>query len=291
MVNSTVPRKQFNNFILFGLFGLVVVALAQWLLFPRRIILVRFDWDQRRGFQRSEILGPVLYRRETIYRRKVGKLLADEAKPWIAAELKKRGWQSGRGEIAIRTLGFVPICLGLDRTVQWRVYDPQETSLMEASLGCQPQRLKRILAAGADANARDQEGHTALIYAIKDSTSCAETVGILLSTSIDVNAKDKMGRTALSWAVSNVVHPEIVNQLIRAGADVNAQDQEGTPVLIQAISAGGDESAAAQAAKLLIDGGANLNAKDSEGHTALHVAEAMHRDAIWEMLRQAGALR
>ena len=46
---------------------------------------------------------------------------------------------------------------------------------------------------------------------------------LLLSKGADVNAKDQSGYTALSWASSGG-HSEIVRLLFQKGADVNAKD-------------------------------------------------------------------
>ena len=54
-----------------------------------------------------------------------------------------------------------------------------------------------------------------------------------IKTGADIDAKNNEGRTALMIAASENAKPEILSVLIEAGADVNAKDNEGnTPMSI-----------------------------------------------------------
>lgn len=55
--------------------------------------------------------------------------------------------------------------------------------------------VKALVAAGAEVNAKDEDGRTALMEAADRDNS--ESVKILISAGAEVNAKDKEGRTAL----------------------------------------------------------------------------------------------
>nr|WP_253308811.1 ankyrin repeat domain-containing protein [Rickettsia endosymbiont of Ceutorhynchus assimilis] len=65
---------------------------------------------------------------------------------------------------------------------------------------------------------RDEKGRTALHYAID-----AKTVRLLIEKGADVNAKDVGGYTALHLAVAEKCL-ETVRELIKSGADVNAEE-------------------------------------------------------------------
>jgi ankyrin repeat protein len=62
----------------------------------------------------------------------------------------------------------------------------------------------------------------------------------LLDAGAEVNATDDDGFTALLLA-STWGHPEVVHLLIKAGADVNAQDKDGATELMHASQAGHTE--------------------------------------------------
>ena len=81
----------------------------------------------------------------------------------------------------------------------------------------------------------------------------AEKVRALLDAGADVNAKDEHGATALMYALGGEgkLYPAIAKVLLDAGADVNAKAGNGvTAVMLAAFS--GD----AELIKLLLDAGA-----------------------------------
>ena len=83
------------------------------------------------------------------------------------------------------------------------------------------QAVKDLLDAGADLEARDSLGCTALHNAASDGT--AETVNAIINAGADIEARDKDGWTPLHWAASNST-VGIVNVLLEAGADIEARD-------------------------------------------------------------------
>lgn len=81
--------------------------------------------------------------------------------------------------------------------------------------------IKELIEAGADINARDNKGKTALMYALT-----SEKTKLLLEAGADVNARDNEGKTALMYAKSM----EQIKILLKAGADINARDNEGNTI-------------------------------------------------------------
>ncbi len=81
----------------------------------------------------------------------------------------------------------------------------------------------KALRSGANVNARDNDGMTALMQAAGTN---AESVKILLKAKADPNAKDDEGATALIWSAREG-YPETVIALLNAGADVKARDKNG----------------------------------------------------------------
>ena len=83
-------------------------------------------------------------------------------------------------------------------------------------------KANAMLQGGADSNARDASGATALMLAA--TAGNLEIVKTLLAGGADVKATDELGWTALMKAVYNSDldqgFPEVVQALIEAGADV-----------------------------------------------------------------------
>ena len=76
----------------------------------------------------------------------------------------------------------------------------------------------------------------------------------------------------------------VIQALLDGGADVNAKDGEGNTALTWAANEG-----KVDAAKALIAGGAEVNIQNKSGTTPLTRALLYKRDAVAEVLRQAGA--
>lgn len=152
--------------------------------------------------------------------------------------------------------------------------------------------VQALLDKGADVNAKDKDGWTALMFAANNGH--ATIVQALLDRGADVNAKteDEKGATALmvtAWQG----HTAIVEALLDRGADVNAKAKDdGMTALMLAVMEG--HTATVQA---LLDKGADVNAKDKSGLTALMLAKSEgHTEIVVKLLivksfKKAGAKR
>ena len=90
------------------------------------------------------------------------------------------------------------------------------------------QKVKSLIAAGTDVNARDKDGNTPLHYAAKYGN--AKVVNALIAAGAHVDARDHQGNTPLAVAVDGR-RVEAIQPLTAAGADVNTRNNEGeTPL-------------------------------------------------------------
>ena len=150
-------------------------------------------------------------------------------------------------------------------------------------------RVRQLVDAGADVNAKDNNGWTPLRWAASEGH--ADAARLLVDAGADVNAKDNNGWTPLRWAASEG-HADVARLLVDAGADVNARglldwaaSHNRAEMARLLIDLGADVNArtsswrplhfaafgnSAKVARLLIDEGADVNAKDSGGRTPLH---------------------
>lgn len=125
------------------------------------------------------------------------------------------------------------------------------------------QGVINAISSGANVNAKDNYGWTALMRAARDGYT--EIVNALLKADANANAKDKYGWTALLLAAEKG-HTEIVNALIEAGAD-DVSINGGTTALLLAAQNGHAETVNA-----LIDAGAYVKAKNALGKMAVDYA-------------------
>ena len=140
-------------------------------------------------------------------------------------------------------------------------------------------RVQSLLSSGAEVNARDEEGSTALMFAALQADK--NMVQALLAAGADPNLRDANGETALLLGAGHSA--EIVRALLAAGADPNLADGEGQTALLAAAETN------AESVRLLIESGADVTHRDEFGVSALTIAEASGASEIATLLRSAGA--
>lgn len=140
-----------------------------------------------------------------------------------------------------------------------------------------------LLAAGADAEARDRLGRTPL--AVAAASGHVAKLRALVAAGANKNARDSAGRTPLMTAAAG--GPALwrpYRDLVSSGANMDLQDADGMTALMLASRAGFDDTA-----MLLITEGAALDVRDARGRTALHHAAAQGHDRMVGDLLQTGA--
>ncbi|MBR1778317.1 MAG: ankyrin repeat domain-containing protein [Alphaproteobacteria bacterium] len=175
----------------------------------------------------------------------------------------------------------------------------ERTPLMIASFAQSPEMIELLLQYGADVNAADKNGETALMQAVDNPAvvrvlvnrgadvntinrngenaltkalvrmkkynlpALAETVEILKKTNVNMNVKNKDGVPALSLAFTK---PEELKQLLETGADPNLRDNQGRTALMKSTY-----PVQVKSIELLLKHGADPNVTDNKGMTPLMI--------------------
>jgi ankyrin repeat protein len=142
-------------------------------------------------------------------------------------------------------------------------------------------KVAELLKQGADINATQADGMTALHWAVYHDD--ARMTAVLLGAGASAKAANRYGVTPLALACTNG-NGEIVQALLKAGADPNTAQTGGATVLMTAARTG--RLGPVQA---LLSRGADVNAKDRQGQTALMWAAAEGHADVVKALLAAGA--
>ncbi len=157
----------------------------------------------------------------------------------------------------------------------------EKPSLADAAEQRDRTLIRSLLDSGADVNAAQADGTTALHWAVYNDD--AETAALLVKRRANVNAANRYGVPPLSLACTNG-NADLVKLLLDAGADANASLQGGETVLMTAARAGSLETV-----KALLARGANPNARERRDQTALMWAAAEGHAAVVRALIDGGA--
>ncbi len=157
-----------------------------------------------------------------------------------------------------------------------------DTSLLDAVKRHDAAAVEALLTAGADVDAVQPDGATALHWAV--FLDDAPIVEQLLLAGATVDATNEYGVTPLSIACSNGSAP-LVERLLEAGADPNRPRPTGETPLMRAASTG-----SVRAVDALVAHGADVNRADPElGQTPLMWAISARRPAAAARLIAHGA--
>src|SRR5881296_2680688 len=157
----------------------------------------------------------------------------------------------------------------------------EKPSLADAAEQRDRTLIRSLLDSGADVNAAQADGTTALHWAVYNDD--AETAALLVKRGANVNAANRYGVPPLSLACTNG-NADLVKLLLEAGADANASLQGGETVLMTGAHAGDLETV-----KALLARGAKPNARERRDPTALMWAAAEGHPAVVQALIDGGA--
>ena len=141
--------------------------------------------------------------------------------------------------------------------------------------------VTRLIQAGANVNARDSIGYTALMWAANHYS--VDAAKVLIEAGADMNAKDNNGYTALMVTVGKGSF-DVAKVLIEAGADLNARNNDGETALMLTTYRNN-----ARSAKPFIEEGTDLNARNNDGKTVSMCAAMYNAVDVLALLIEAGA--
>jgi ankyrin repeat protein len=134
--------------------------------------------------------------------------------------------------------------------------------------------VRTLLDQGADVNAAEPDGTTALAWAAHRDD--LQTADLLIRHGARMDAANEYGVTPLALACVNRSAP-MVERLLKAGANPDVRQWTGETPLITCARTG-----AVEAIELLLAHGADVNARETQqGHTALmRAAAGRHAEAV-----------
>jgi ankyrin repeat protein len=153
----------------------------------------------------------------------------------------------------------------------------------DAAMAKDREAVKTLLKNGADANAAQGDGMTALHWASRNGD--AELVQMLLFAGANVKATTRLGGYTALLMAAEQGHANVIAALLSSGADPKAANALGTTPLMLAAAAGNP-----QAVTTLVENGAEIEAKEKTfGQTPLMFAAATNRVEAIKALVKAGA--
>ncbi len=166
------------------------------------------------------------------------------------------------------------------------VLDPStESPVADAAMRGDADAVRGLLAEGADVNAAQGDGMTALHWSARNGDP--SLADILLDAGADVHAGTRIGYYTALHMAGEVGAGEVVALLLDAGADPMARvDVAGSPTPLHFAAASGS----VRAVEALLDAGADANAtEESWGQTPLIFAASKGRTEAVRSLLAAGA--
>ncbi|SDC59330.1 hypothetical protein SAMN05428987_1936 [Paenibacillus sp. CF095] len=207
-----------------------------------------------------------------------------------------------------------------DSNVEEKAMTSADEQLFKAVEDSDTERIEQMIQAGANINAQDQSGRTAIMIATynNDSTSAK----VLIEAGADVNIQDDMKNTPFLYAgaegyldilkltIEAGADPAITNRyggtalipasehgyvdvvrelLTQTSVDVDHVNQLGWTALLEAIILNDGNAQQQETIQLLIDHGADVNIPDRDGLSPLSHAKNKGFKEIEDILVQAGA--
>lgn len=163
--------------------------------------------------------------------------------------------------------------------------DRGRTAVMAATHSNHPDIVEYLIAKGADLNIRDERSDNPLLYA--GAEGLLEIVKLCIVAGADTKLTNRYGGIAIIPA-SERGHVEVVRELLlNSDTNVNHINNLGWTALLEAVvlADGGPKHQAI--VQLLVDHGADINIRDKNGETALELATRRGLSEIVAILEKA----
>ncbi len=159
----------------------------------------------------------------------------------------------------------------------------QASTVIEAARSGDKEAVRALLKQGADANAPEGDGTTALHWAARAGD--AELVQMLLYAGANVKATTRLGAYTPLMMAAQAGHSAVVAALLTGGSDVKATSTTGTTPLMFAAQSGDPRTVT-----MLVEGGSDVDARETAmGQTPLMFAAAYNRVDVVKLLLARGA--
>ncbi len=153
----------------------------------------------------------------------------------------------------------------------------------DAAMAKDREAVKTLLKNGADVNAAQGDGMTALHWAARNGD--AELAQMLLYAGANVKATTRLGGYSPLMMAAEQGNADVIKALIAGGSDAKAANTMGTTPLMLAARSGNP-----QAVTTLVENGAEIEAREKTfGQTPLMFAVSMNRVDAIKALIKAGA--
>ena len=161
-----------------------------------------------------------------------------------------------------------------------------DRALIEATRRYDIEAARRLIAAGANVNAQDENRDSAFLLA--GAEGHLEILKLTLQAGADLASTNRYGGTALIPACHHG-HVETVRELLKTAIDVNHVNRLGWTALLETVILGNGGPAYVEITRLLVARGADVTLADRQGVTPLaHARQRGYRE-IASILETAGA--
>ncbi len=164
--------------------------------------------------------------------------------------------------------------------------DHNRSALLVAVYSRHTEVARALVVAGADVNRKDVEGNSPFLLAA--ATGQLEVVQLSLAHGADVGSTDGYDNTALIAACEHG-NTEVVKVLLKAGVAVDHVNGQGWTALLEAIVMGDGSARYEDIVQLLLDAGADANLADRDGTSPTrHARERSYKTIVKMLMRERG---